>query len=54
MCSHLGYEVSRLKRVRIMNINLGKLKQGQYRHFTQKELKEILRLTANSSKTMEE
>lgn len=53
MCSYLGYEVSRLKRVRIMNISLGKLKEGEYRHFTKQELAEINRLTANSSKTME-
>ncbi|WP_320112391.1 23S rRNA pseudouridine(2604) synthase RluF [Draconibacterium orientale] len=51
MCSHLGYEVTRLKRVRIMNIELGNLKRGQYRHFTPDELKEINRLVANSSKT---
>jgi len=53
MCSHLGYEVTRLKRVRIMNIKLGKLKRGEYRHFTPGELKEINRLVANSSKTEE-
>lgn len=53
MCSHLGYEVTRLKRVRIMNIKLGKLKYGEYRHFTKEELAEIIRLTAGSSKTME-
>jgi 23S rRNA pseudouridine2604 synthase len=53
MCSHLGYEVTRLKRVRIMNIELGNLKRGEYRHFTPNELKEINRLVANSSKTEE-
>lgn len=53
MCSHLGYDVTRLKRVRIMNIELGKLKRGEYRHFTPDELKEINRLVANSSKTEE-
>jgi 23S rRNA pseudouridine2604 synthase len=53
MCSYLGYEVSRLKRVRIMNINLGKLKKGEYRHFTKDELNEVNRLVADSSKTME-
>ncbi|MCY1720086.1 23S rRNA pseudouridine(2604) synthase RluF [Prolixibacteraceae bacterium Z1-6] len=53
MCSHLGYEVLRLKRVRIMNIKLGNLKKGEYRHFTPKELDEINRLVAGSSKTME-
>ena len=29
MCQHLGYEVSSLKRVRIMNVQLGNLKIGQ-------------------------
>ncbi|WP_319503140.1 23S rRNA pseudouridine(2604) synthase RluF [uncultured Draconibacterium sp.] len=53
MCSHLGYEVTRLKRVRIMNIELGNLKRGEYRHFTSGELKEINHLVANSSKTEE-
>lgn len=53
MCSHLGYEVTRLKRVRIMNIELGNLKRGKYRHFTSDELKEINRLVADSSKTQE-
>jgi 23S rRNA pseudouridine2604 synthase len=53
MCKHLGYQVTQLKRVRIMNITLGKLKKGEYRHFTESELNEINRLVANSSKTME-
>nr|WP_319509878.1 23S rRNA pseudouridine(2604) synthase RluF [uncultured Draconibacterium sp.] len=53
MCAHLGYEVTRLKRVRIMNIELGNLKRGKYRHFTSEELKEINRLVADSSKTQE-
>lgn len=53
MCAHLGYQVTRLKRVRIMNIELGNLKQGEYRHFTPDELKEINCLVANSSKTEE-
>ncbi len=53
MCSYLGYEVSRLKRVRIMNIKLGHLKKGEYRHFTKMELQEVNRLVADSSKTME-
>nr|WP_321357464.1 23S rRNA pseudouridine(2604) synthase RluF [uncultured Draconibacterium sp.] len=53
MCTHLGYEVTRLKRVRIMNIELGNLKRGEYRHFTPDELNEINRLVANSIKTEE-
>lgn len=53
MCTHFGYEVTRLKRVRIMNIKLGKLKKGAIRHFTKHEINEINRLVADSSKTME-
>ncbi|MDX8339186.1 23S rRNA pseudouridine(2604) synthase RluF [Draconibacterium sp. IB214405] len=53
MCTHLGYEVTRLKRVRIMNIKLGNLKRGEYRLFTSDELNEINLLVANSIKTEE-
>ena len=53
MCEYLGYEVKKLKRVRIMNISLGDLKPGTYRSFTKKELQEILMLVEDSIKTME-
>ena len=53
MCSYFGYEVSSLKRVRIMNITLGNLKVGEYRHFTAQETEQINRLVANSGKTMD-
>ena len=53
MCDYLGYEVKTLKRIRIMNIKLGNLKLGKYRHFTKDELTEVLRLVEDSSKTME-
>lgn len=38
MCSELGYRVTSLRRVRIMNIELGSLKTGQWRYVTQDEL----------------
>lgn len=38
MCEELGYHVVTLKRIRIMNINLGKLKIGDFRKATPKEL----------------
>jgi 23S rRNA pseudouridine2604 synthase len=38
MCSALGYKAQRLQRVRIMNIHLGKLRPGQWRHLTPTEL----------------
>ncbi|WP_096156254.1 MULTISPECIES: 23S rRNA pseudouridine(2604) synthase RluF [Bacillus] len=41
MCSELGYEVYRLQRVRIMNIQLGNLPVGQWRDLTKKEKKKL-------------
>lgn len=38
MCEYLGYKVVTLKRVRIMNIQLGDLKTGQWRDLTEAEL----------------
>jgi len=38
MCSALGYKAQRLQRVRIMNIHLGNLRPGQWRHLTSAEL----------------
>jgi 23S rRNA pseudouridine2604 synthase len=37
MCSALGYKAQRLQRVRIMNIHLGALSPGQWRHLTDSE-----------------
>lgn len=42
MCSALGYKAQRLQRVRIMNIHVGGLKSGQWRHLTAPELKGLL------------
>ncbi len=39
MCEYLGYEVVELKRLRIMNINLGDLPTGEWRDLTAAELK---------------
>ena len=41
MCEALGYEVKDLLRVRVMNIRLGSLKEGQYRKLTDEELEEL-------------
>lgn len=41
MCETLGYKVQKLKRVRIMNIELGNLPMGQYRNITDEELTEL-------------
>ena len=48
MCEHLGYNVTRLKRVRIMNIHLD-VGVGKYRSFTAKELAELNKLLEDSS-----
>ena len=44
MCEALGYEVKDLVRVRVMNIRLGSLKEGEYREVTDEELDELYRL----------
>lgn len=53
MCLYLDYEVRALKRIRIMNIKLGTLKRGKYRHFTKTEFLELSDLISDSSKTEE-
>lgn len=42
MCAALGYTVSKLQRVRIMNIRLGSLKSGEHRTIAGAELAEFL------------
>jgi len=42
MCAALGYQIQTLKRVRIMNIELGKLKPNQYRKIEGTELTSLL------------
>ena len=42
MCAALGYQVQSLKRVRIMNVELGKLKPNQYRKLDNLELRTFL------------
>ncbi len=41
MCESLGYQVRDLVRTRIMNIELGSLKEGEYRRVSDKELDEL-------------
>lgn len=53
MCAYFGYNVIKLERVRIMNVKLDNLKTGSWRYLSEKELKEIIRLTSNSIKTEE-
>lgn len=51
MCEYLGYEVIKLKRVRIMHLNLAGLKPGQWRELSEQELKQLNQAVAHSSKT---
>lgn len=53
MCEYLGFKVTKLKRTRIMNVNLGKLKVGEWRELTSEELSQINSKIATSSKTEE-
>ncbi len=43
MCLELGYNVQKLKRIRIMNIELGNLPLGAYRDVTEEELQTLLK-----------
>lgn len=51
MCEHLGYEVTRLVRKRIMHIDLRGIKPGQYRHLTEQEMLIMNQALTHSSKT---
>lgn len=48
MCQELGYRVGTLKRVRIMNIELGNLKEDTYRDVTPEELKKLNKMLEGS------
>ena len=50
MCEYLNYRVTKLQRVRIMNITLD-LPIGKWREFTEEEFQELNRLLARSAKT---
>ena len=42
MCEALGYRVVKLKRVRIMHIQLGKLKKGRWRNLAPEEIRKLM------------
>ena len=52
MCEYLGYEVKKLKRIRIMNIKLD-LPVGKWRDLTAAEMKELGDLLGDSEKTVD-
>lgn len=47
MCDNLGFIVTNLKRVRIMNITLGELEVGQYRDISEEEYKKLTTMLTN-------
>ncbi len=49
MCEALGYRVSNLKRIRVMNIELGDLRVGSWRKVTPEEYAELKRLLEDST-----
>lgn len=49
MCEYLGYRVTALKRVRIMNLTLDGLLPGEYREITKKEYQELEKGIRHSS-----
>lgn len=53
MCQTLGYKVLKLKRIRVMNLTLGSLGLGQWRHFTPEEVVAMYDLLETSSGTAE-
>ena len=52
MCEYFGYEVTKLKRIRIMHIELD-MPPGKWRDLTSEELAELNRLVEHSTKTYE-
>jgi 23S rRNA pseudouridine2604 synthase len=53
MCEYLNYEVTKLKRTRIMNVSLDNLAEGTWRELSTEEMQQINKMVATSSKTEE-
>lgn len=53
MCEHFGYEVTKLERIRIMNVSLKGLPLGEWRELTEQELNGIYKSLENSSSTVQ-
>ncbi|SFH30222.1 23S rRNA pseudouridine(2604) synthase RluF [Pedobacter insulae] len=49
MCEHFDYEVTKLERVRIMNISVKGIPVGDWRELTEEEQAEIFKMVAKSS-----
>lgn len=52
MTETLDYKVVKLERIRIMNINISKLRMGQWRDLTERELTKLNELISDSTKTL--
>ena len=53
MCEYLGYEVTRLKRVRIMNVTISGIDVGKWRYLSAEEMDDINKSVSHSVKTEE-
>lgn len=49
MCEHFGYEVTKLERIRIMNVHLKGIPLGEWRELTPEETTEIYNMVAKSN-----
>jgi 23S rRNA pseudouridine2604 synthase len=49
MCEYFGYQVTKLERIRIMNISLKGIPEGDWRELTKQELEGIAKLIESSS-----
>jgi len=52
MCEYLGFKVTSLKRIRIMNVSLSNLPTGKWRYLSSEEMSTIINLTKNSIGTI--
>ena len=52
MCQESGYQVTHLKRIRIMNVELGKLAEGKYREITGEELARLYELAGMKNRSV--
>jgi 23S rRNA pseudouridine2604 synthase len=50
MCEFFGYKVTYLKRIRIMNIELGNLEEGKIRHLSPLEMQKLNNALKESTK----
>jgi 23S rRNA pseudouridine2604 synthase len=49
MCGALGFSVLELKRIRLMNLKLGTLREGMKRFLTREEIAELKKMAGISS-----